>query len=202
MSQPMAEADLAVVRQLREKTGAGIGDCHAAIRQANGNVDKAIEILRKKGVEMVAKKSGRTASDGCVEAYIHSGGKIGVLIEVNCETDFVARTDDFRTFVRDLTLQIAAASPRYLTREQVPKEVAAREKEILSAQITGKPPAVAEKILEGKLEKFYEENCLMDQVFIKDAGKKIKDYFAEISGKLGEKIVIKRFVRYQLGENE
>lgn len=178
----MTEIDLTVVKQLREKTGAGIGDCHAAIRQAGGNVEKAIEILREKGVEMVAKKVARVAKEGCIESYIHAGGKIGVLIEVNCETDFVARTDDFRQFVKDLTLQITALNPRYLVREQI-------------------PPAVVDKIVEGKLGKFYEENCLMDQLFVKDSNKKVRDYLAEISAKLGEKIVVKRFVRYQLGES-
>ena len=198
----MAEIDLEIVRQLREKTGAGIGDCNKAIREAQGNIQKAVEILRKKGIETAAKKAGRTAGEGCVESYIHLGGKIGVLLEVNCETDFVARTDDFRVFVKDLTLQVAASNPRYVTRDQVPPQVLEREKEILAAQVTGKPPAVVEKIVQGKLEKFYEENCLMDQIFVKDSGKKIKDYLAEISGKLGEKIVVKRFVRYQLGEDE
>ena len=198
----MTGIDLAIVKQLREQTGAGVSACNAAIRDAEGNLEKAVEILRKKGVEMVAKKSGRTASQGSVESYIHLGGKIGVLIEVNCETDFVARTEEFRTFVKDLTLQIAAVNPRYLVREQVPQEVLSSEKEILSAQITGKPPAVAEKIVQGKLEKYYEENCLMDQVFVKDPSKKIKDYLAEVTGKLGENIVIRRFTRYQLGENE
>lgn len=196
----MAGIDLEIVRRLREKTGAGIGDCNKAIREAQGNMEKAVEILRKKGIETSAKKAGRTAGEGCVESYIHLGGKIGVLVEVNCETDFVARTEDFRVFVKDLTLQIAASGPRYLTREQVPPQVLEREKEILAAQVTGKPPAIVEKIVQGKLEKFFEENCLMDQIFVKDSGKKIKDYLGEISGKLGEKIVIKRFVRYQLGE--
>lgn len=198
----MAEIDLEVVKQLREKTGAGVGDCSKAVREAQGNMEKAVEILRKKGIETAAKKAARTAGQGCVESYIHLGGKIGVLIEVNCETDFVARTEDFRVFVKDLTLQVAASNPRYLTREQVPGQLLEREKEILAAQVTGKPPAVVEKIVQGKLEKFFEENCLMDQLFVKDPSKKIKDYLGEISGKLGEKIVIARFVRYQLGETE
>ena len=198
----MAEIDLEVVKQLREKTGAGVGDCSKAVREAQGDMEKAVEILRKKGIETAAKKAARTASQGCVESYIHLGGKIGVLIEVNCETDFVACTEDFRVFVKDLTLQVAASNPRYLTREQVPGQLFGREKEILAAQVTGKPPAVVEKIVQGKLEKFFEENCLMDQLFVKDPSKKIKDYLGEISGKLGEKIVIARFVRYQLGENQ
>lgn len=198
----MAEIDLEIVKQLREKTGAGVGDCSKAIREAGGDMEKAVEILRKKGIETAAKKAGRTAGEGCVESYIHLGGKIGVLVEVNCETDFVARTEDFRVFVKDLTLQVAASSPRYLAREQVPGQVLECEKEIFAAQVTGKPPAVVEKIVQGKLEKFFEENCLMDQIFVKDSGKKIKDYLAEISAKLGEKIAVKRFVRYQLGENE
>ncbi len=198
----MAEIDLEIVKQLREKTGAGVGDCNKAIREAQGNMEKAVDILRKKGIETATKKAGRIAGEGCVESYIHLGGKMGVLIEVNCETDFVARTEDFRVFVKDLTLQVAASNPHYVTREQVPPQMVEREKEILVAQVTGKPPAVVEKIVQGKLEKFFEENCLMDQIFVKDSGKKIKDYLAEISSKLGEKIVIKRFVRYQLGENE
>lgn len=191
--------DLAVIRKLRDQTGAGITDCQTAIREANGDYEKAVELLRKKGTEVAAKKSSRTAKDGCVASYIHGGGKIGVLVEVNCETDFVARTEDFQQFVKDLTLQIAAANPLYINKESIPAETLSKEKEILSAQITGKPPSVVEKILQGKLEKYYEEVCLLEQLFIKDPQKRIRDYLAEITAKLGEKILVRRFVRYQLG---
>ncbi len=198
----MEKVDVVVLRKLRERTGAGISDCQVAIRQANGNFDKAVEVLRKKGTERMIQKNSRIAKEGCIAAYIHSGGKIGVLIEVNCETDFVARTDDFQQFAKDLTLQITATNPLYLDRDKVPPEVLAKEKEILISQITGKPPSIVEKILEGKLEKYYEETCLLEQLFIKDPSKRIRDYLVEVTAKLGEKIVIQRFVRFQLGETQ
>jgi len=189
-----------MVKQLREKTGAGVMDCKRALEEAQGDVEKAIEILRKKGLEVATKKRGREAREGLIASYIHPGGRIGVLVEINCETDFVARTELFKEFVKDITMQIAASDPRYISREDVPEEVLEQEKSIIAAQFEGKPPHVIEKIVSGKLEKFYEENCLLEQPFIKDPDKSIKDYLTEIVAKLGENVVIRRFVRYQLGE--
>jgi elongation factor Ts len=191
------------IKSLREKTGCGMMDCKAALIEANGDTEKAIESLRKKGLASAAKRAGRVAAEGVIESYVHLGGKIGVLVEINCETDFVARNIEFQAFAKDISLQVAATNPQYLNREEVPPDVLNHEKEILKIQAAneGKPEKVLEKIVEGRLEKFFEETCLMDQPFIKDPKKKIKDLLVEIAGKIGENIVIRRFVRFQLGEN-
>jgi len=187
------------VADLREKTGAGLLDCKKALTEANGNVEEAITILRKKGAASAAKKAERATKEGVIESYIHVGGKVGVLIEVNCETDFVARNDDFRAFVKDLCLQIAAASPLYVGREEVPEADLQKERDIAAAQVQGKPPAAVQKIVEGKLEKFYSTLCLLDQPFVKLPEKTVKDMVTERIAKIGENIQIRRFVRYQLG---
>ena len=187
------------VADLREKTGAGLLDCKKALVEANGNVEEAITILRKKGAASAAKKADRATKEGVIESYIHVGGKVGVLIEVNCETDFVARNDDFRAFVKDLCLQIAAASPLYVSREEVPEADLQKERDIAAAQVQGKPPAAVQKIVEGKLEKFYSTVCLVDQPFVKLPEKSVKDMVTEKIAKIGENIQIRRFVRYQLG---
>lgn len=191
------------VKELREQTGAGFMDCKKALSEAGGNIEKAVDILRQKGLAMAAKKAGREASEGMIGSYIHMD-KIGVLLEVNCETDFVARTEDFRELAKNIAMHIAAMNPAYLTREDVPPEVIKKEKNIYASQITNKPQHVVDKIVEGKLEKFYSDNCLMEQIFVKDTEqqKKIKDIITEIIAKLGENIVVKRFVRFQLGEKK
>jgi elongation factor Ts len=189
-----------MVNDLRGQTGAGLLDCKKALTEANGNVEEAITILRKKGAASAAKKADRATKEGLIESYIHVGGKVGVLIEVNCETDFVARNEEFRVFVKDLCLQIAAASPRYVSRDQVPEAELAKEREIAAAQVQGKPPAAVQKIVEGKLEKFYSTECLLDQPFVKLADKSIKDVLTEKIAKIGENIQVRRFVRYKLGE--
>ncbi len=192
------------VKVLREKTGAGMMDCKKALTESGGDMEKAIDILRKKGLSAAAKKSERIASEGLVGSYIHAGGKIGVLLEINCETDFVAKTDEFQQLVKDLSMHIAAANPSYIRREEVPADVLDREKEIYKDQArqSGKPENILDKITEGKLEKFYGDVCLVDQVFVKDPeGKlKIKDLITEKVAKIGENISIRRFVRFQLGE--
>jgi len=190
-----------LVKNLREKTGAGMMECKKALTESSGDFEKAVDLLRQKGLASAVKKAGRTASEGLIESYIHMG-KLGTMIEVNCETDFVARTDDFRELAKDIAMHIAAANPRYLSREDVPQEVLEREKEIYRAQVAGKPAQVVEKIIEGKLEKFFSDTCLVDQIFIKDPDqkKKIKDLVTEKIAKLGENIIIRRFARFQLGE--
>ncbi len=190
-----------MVKELREKTGAGLMDCKRVLADSNGDIEKAVDLLRQKGLATAAKKAARTASEGLIGSYIHMD-KLGVMVEINCETDFVARTDDFRNLVKDVAMHIAAANPSYVSREDVLPEVIEREKDIYRAQIVNKPPEVTEKILEGKLEKFYSDTCLLDQIFIKDpAGKqKIKDLITEKVAKLGENIVFRRFARFQLGE--
>lgn len=189
------------VKELREQTGAGMMDCKKALTEAGGDLEKATDILRKKGLSMASKKASREASDGLIGSYIHMG-KIGVLLEINCETDFVAKTDDFQELVKDVAMHIAAANPVYVKREDVPAGVIDKEKEIYGSQITNKPEQVIEKIVTGKLEKFYTDTCLMEQVFVKDPEQKqkIKDLIVEKIAKLGENILIKRFVRFQLGE--
>ncbi|MBI4688228.1 MAG: translation elongation factor Ts [Nitrospirae bacterium] len=189
------------VKELREQTGAGLMECKKALTETGGDIDKAKDILRQKGLAIASKKASRAASEGVVDAYIHMG-KLGVLIEVNCETDFVAKTDDFRQLVRDIAMQVAASSPSYVRKEEVPPNLIEKEKEIYASQITGKPANIVEKIVEGKLEKFYADNCLMDQIFIKDTEqkKKVSDIITEKIAKLGENIVIKRFARFQVGE--
>lgn len=195
----MSAISASMVAELREKTGAGLLDCKKALDEAQGNMEQAETILRKKGVASAAKKAGRSTSDGLIEAYIHVGGKVGVLVEVNCETDFVAKTDDFKAFCRDICLQIAAASPSYVRREEVPEVELAKERDIAAAQLAGKPPAAIQKIVEGKLEKYYSQVCLLDQPFVKDPEKTIKDLLTEKIAKIGENMQIRRFVRFQLG---
>jgi elongation factor Ts len=188
-----------MVNDLRSQTGAGLLDCKKALTEANGNTEEAITILRKKGAASAAKKADRATREGLIDSYIHVGGKVGVMIEVNCETDFVARTDEFRTLVRDLCLQIAAASPSHVSRDQVPESDVAKEREIAVAQVQGKPPPAVQKIVEGKLERFYSTVCLLDQPFVKDNNKTVKEILTEKIAKIGENIQIRRFIRYQLG---
>jgi elongation factor Ts len=188
-----------MVSDLREKTGAGVLDCKKALAEANANVDEAITILRKKGAASAAKKAERATREGLIESYIHLGGKVGVMIEVNCETDFVARNEEFKIFCRDLCLQIAAASPTYVRREDVPEVELAKEREIAAAQVQGKPPAALQKIVEGKLEKYYSIVCLLDQPFVKQNEKTVKEILTEKVAKIGENIQVRRFVRFQLG---
>lgn len=192
----------AAVKELREMTGAGMLDCKKALEEAAGDVNKAKEILREKGLAAAANKAGRAATEGVVESYIHAGGRIGVLVEINCETDFVAKTDQFKEFARDIAMQIAAASPRYVRREEVPQEDLEKEKEILKAQALneGKPEKIVEKMVEGRIGKYYEEFCLMEQSFIKDQDKTIDQLLNEKISTIGENISIRRFVRYELGE--
>ena len=188
-----------MVGDLREKTGAGLLDCKKALTEANGNVEEAIVILRKKGVASAAKKAKRATREGLIESYIHVGGKVGVMVEVNCETDFVARNDEFKAFCRDLCLQIAAANPTFVRREDVPEADVAKEREIATAQVQGKPPAALQRIIEGKLEKYYSTVCLLDQPFVKQPEKTVKDILTEKVAKIGENIQVRRFIRYQLG---
>lgn len=192
----------AMIKQLREMTGAGMMDCKQALTEAKGDFDQAIQLLRQKGLAGLQKKSGRLAKEGLIESYVHAGGKIAVLVEINCETDFVARNDDFRVFAHDIAMQIAAAKPEYVTRDDVPPELLAREIKLYreTASQEGKPEHVLDRIVEGKVEKLYEEICLVDQPFIKDPDIKVRDYLAEIAGKIGENIVIRRFIRFEVGE--
>ena len=188
-----------MVNDLRAQTGAGLMDCKRALVETNGNVEEAVTILRKKGAASAAKRADRTAKEGTIYSYIHTGGKVGVLIEVNCETDFVGRNDDFKAIVHDFALHIAAANPLYVTREEVPEAELANERDIASAQVAGKPPAAVRKIVEGKLEKYYATVCLLDQPFVKNPEKSIKQILTEAIAKTGENIVVRRFTRYQLG---
>ncbi|MGB9903592.1 MAG: translation elongation factor Ts [Desulfotomaculales bacterium] len=198
----MGAVTAAMVKELRERTGAGMMDCKKALAETGGDMQKAIDYLREKGLAAAAKKAGRVAAEGVVDAYVHPGGKVGVLLEVNCETDFVARTDDFRALVHDLALQVAAAKPGYVRREDVPEEVLAREKEILAAQAAGegKPEKVIGKIVEGRLEKFFKEACLLEQPFIKNPDITVGQLVNEHIARLGENIIVRRFVRFELGE--
>lgn len=190
-----------LVKTLREKTNAGMMDCKDALRQCSGDIEKAVEHLRKKGISIAAKKAGRETKEGIIASYIHTGAKIGVLIEVNCETDFVARNQSFKDFVKDLTLQIASANPLFISRDQIPPEILEKEKEIYKEQIKGKPDNVAEKIIAGKIEKWYSEVCLLDQIFVKPPNDvTIKDLLTRKIAEIGENISIKRFTRYHLGE--
>lgn len=191
-----------LVKELREKTGAGMMDCKKALSEASGDFDKAIEYLRKKGIASADKKAGRATKEGSVTSYIHGEGKVGVLLEVNCETDFVARTEQFRQFVKDVSMHIAAAAPRWVNSAEVPAALVAKEKEIAIDQMkaSGKPANVLEKIAEGKINKFYEETCLLNQKFVKDPDKSIEQLLKETIGGLGENISIRRFARYVLGE--
>jgi elongation factor Ts len=196
------EVSTASVRELREKTGAGIMDCKKALAECGGDLEKATDYLRQKGLAAAAKKVGRVAAEGSVGAYIHAGGKIGVLLELNCETDFVARTPEFQTLLKDLAMQIAAANPRYLSAEDVPQAELEKEREIYRQQSleSGKPEKVIEKIVDGKVSRFYSEACLLDQPFIKDPDKKVGDIIREAVARLKENIQVRRFVRYHLGE--
>ena len=193
-----------MIKDLREKTGVGIMDCKVALKECNGDIKAAVDFLRKKGIATAKKRSSRTTSNGQVQAYIHGGGKIGVLVEVNCETDFTGRTDDFTEFTKDLAMQIAAANPVSVDRERIPPEILAREKEIYATQAreTGKPDKVIDKIVEGKLGKFYSEACLLDQPFVKNPDITIQDYLNEMIARTGENIVVKRFARFQLGDED
>jgi len=191
------------VKLLRDRTGAGMMDCKKALREAGGDVEKAIDVLRKKGAASAEKRADRATNQGVVEAYIHAGGRIGSIVEVNCETDFVAKTDDFKGLARDIAMQIAAMNPLYVQREDVPREVVDRELEIYRTQGRNekKPENIVDRVATGKLEKFYQDMCLLEQTFIKDSGKTIRDLVVEISAKTGEKVTIRRFNRFHLGEN-
>jgi len=195
----MATVTTSMISELREKTGAGMLDVKKALDEAQGNPEEAMTILRKKLGNKIDKLASRATKEGLVHSYIHVGGKVGVLVEINCETDFVAKTDDFKAFCQDVCLQIAAASPSYVRREEVPEAELTKERDIATAQMAGKPPAAVQKIVEGKLEKYYSQVCLLDQPFVKSPDKMIKDILAEKVGKLGENMVIRRFTRYQLG---
>ena len=194
------EIDSKLVKALREKTGAGMMNCKQALVEAKGNTAEAEVILRKKGIAVAGKKAGRSANEGCIASYIHHGSKLGVLVEVNCETDFVARNEAFRELVKDITQHIAAANPSYIKRENVPASVVEAEKEIYRAQVKDKPPQAVEKIVTGKLEKFYSTVCLLEQPFVKNNEIVVKDHVTAKIAQLGENIVIRRFVRWQLGE--
>ena len=190
------------VKTLRERTGAGMMDCKNALVETNGDMDKAVDYLREKGIAKAAKKAGRIAAEGIVDSYIHMGGKVGVLLEVNCETDFVARGDQFKELVHDIALQIAAANPSYVTVDEVPADVIEKEKEILRAQAIeeGKPEKIIEKMVEGRIKTFYDENCLVCQKFVKDPSKTIEQLVVEATATIGEKIAIRRFARFEMGE--
>lgn len=196
----MVEITAKMVAALRAKTGAGLIDCKKALAESNGNEEEAVVILKKKGIASAAKKAGRSAQEGLVASYIHNGGKLGVLVEVNCETDFVARNDEFKQMVADISMHIAAANPLYLKREDVPQELIEKETEIAKAQCVGKPEAAIAKIVEGKLNKWFGEICLLEQPFVKEASMSIQSLLTSKIAKMGENIVIKRFVRFQLGE--
>ena len=196
----MQQIDSKIVKTLRDKTGAGMMDCKQALQEAKGDLVEAEKILRKKGIAVAGKKAGRAAREGCVASYIHHGSKLGVLLEVNCETDFVARNDIFREFVKDIAQQIAAANPTYVKREEVPASVIAAEKEIYAAQVKDTPPQAIEKIVTGKLEKFYSTVCLIEQPFVKNTEITIKDHITAKIAQLGENIVVRRFMRWQVGE--
>ena len=202
----MAEITSAAVKSLREKTGAGMMECKKALTEADGNEEAAVEILRKRGIATAGKKAGRVAAEGAVGSYIHMGGKVGVLVEGNCETDFVARTEEFQALVKDIAMHIAAAEPRYVTREEVPSDILDKEREITRAQIANdpknasKPEQVIEKIVEGRLNKFYEEAVLLDQPFVKAPEKTINELLTEQIAKTGERITVRRFSRYKMGE--
>jgi len=196
------EISIELVKDLRQRTGAGIVDCKAALQEAGGSIEAAIDYLRKKGLATAAKKAGRIATDGLVASYIHAGGKMGVLVEINCETDFVAKTGDFQEFVKNMAMHVAAANPQFIRREDVPSEVLEKEKDIYRTQAldSGKPAKVIDKIVEGKLERFYSEACLLEQTYIRDSDVTVKEVLDGMIGKLGENITIRRFARFQLGE--
>jgi elongation factor Ts len=197
----MADISATMVKELREKTGAGIMDCKEALAECQGDMEKAVDFLRKKGLATAAKRAGRATSEGTVQSYIHMGGKIGVMVEVDCETDFVAKTDDFVEFARNLAMHIAAASPVGITSDDVPADIIDRERAIYRDQALemGKPEKMIDKIVEGKLNKFFKDSCLMNQQYVKDPDKTITDYLNEVIAKTGEKITVKRFARFQVG---
>ena len=196
------EISSGLIKDLRQRTGAGVMDCKTALRESKGDMEGAIDYLRRKGLAAAAKRAGRIATEGLVSSYIHAGGKIGVLVEINCETDFVARTEDFQAFVKNMAMHIAATSPQYVSRDQVPPSVVEREKGIyrIQAQDAKKPEKVIEKIVEGKLERFFAEVCLLEQTYIKDPDVTVKEVLDSLIAKLGENIGIRRFARFQLGE--
>lgn len=198
----MSQVSAQLVKELREASGAGMMDCKKALVESEGNFDKAIEYLRKKGLKSLEKRAGKQASEGTVYSYIHGNGRIGVMLELNSETDFVARGEDFQGLAKEVAMHIAWANPRYLNREEIPKEIIEKEKEIFLSQLNPNQQKVADKIIEGKLEKFYEENCLLDQLDAKDqkAKKKIQDLINDLSASVGEKIALRRFVRFEVGE--
>lgn len=198
----MAKISAGMVKELREKTGAGMMDCKNALSEVNGDMDKAVEFLRKKGLATAQKRAGRALNEGIVQSYIHMTGKLGVLVEVNCETDFVAKNEDFQEFAKNIAMHIAASNPLGITPEDVPEDLIEKEKEIYRAQALemGKPENVVDKIVEGKLKKFYEESCLLNQPYVRDTNVSVADLLAELIAKIGENISIKRFVRYQIGE--
>ena len=195
---------LALVKQLRDETGAGLADCQKAVTEAAGDVEKARRILREKGLAKAAKKAGRVATDGMIGSYIHPGAKIGVLIEVNCETDFVAKTDEFQALVKDLAMQVAAAAPRYVSREEVPAAELESERSIYrkQAEATGKPPQVIERIVDGQVDRFYKEVCLLEQAFVKQSDRTIGDLVQEAIVRFGVNVAVRRFARFQLGETQ
>jgi len=196
------EISIELVRDLRQRTGAGVIDCKAALQEVKGDVDAAIEYLRRKGLATAAKKAGRIATDGMVSSYIHAGGKMGVLVEINCETDFVAKTEDFQSFVKNIAMHIAATNPQYIRREEIPTEVLESEKRIYRSQAvdSGKPEKVIDKIVQGKIERFYSEVCLLEQTYFKDSDLTVKEVLDGMIAKVGENINIRRFARFQLGE--
>lgn len=198
----MAEINAAMVKQLREKTGAGMMDCKSALTEVGGDMEKAIEFLRKKGLATAQKRAGRAMTEGMIQSYIHMNAKLGVLVEVNCETDFVAKNDDFQGFAKNIAMHIAASNPLGIAPEDIPQEVIEKEKEIYRAQAldTGKPENVLDKIVDGKLKKFYQDNCLMNQPYVRNPDITVADLLNELIAKIGENISIKRFVRYQIGE--
>jgi elongation factor Ts len=196
----MADISATMVNELRAKTGAGLMDCKRALVENNGDQTAAAEWLRKKGIASAVKKADRAAKEGIITSYIHLGGKVGVLIEVNCETDFVAKTDEFQSLAKDLCMQIAAASPLFVAREQAPAELVEKEKEIAAAQVVGKPAPAAEKIVQGKIDKWFGTVCLLEQPFVRDQNKTVKDYISEAIARTGENIVVRRFVRYAIGD--
>lgn len=190
------------IKKLRFKTSAGMMECKDALKESGGDIEKAVEILRRKGIAKAAKKSSRIAGQGIIESYIHMGNRIGVLLEVNCETDFVAKNNDFRKVTKDLAMQVAAANPMYVSRDDVPAESVEKEKDIFRSQITDKPENVVEKIVTGKVDKYFSEVCLLEQPFIKDPNLKIRDLLTQLIAKLGENVVVKRFVRFEVGEED
>ena len=196
----MAEITAALVKELRDKSGAGMMDCKKALTATGGDLELAMDELRKQGLASAQKKSSRATKDGAVDSYIHAGGKIGVLVEVGVETDFVSRSDQFKEFTHDLAMHVAAAAPRWVARDQVPDDVIAREKAIYAEQVKGKPEHVLEKIVTGKLEKFFAETCLMEQPFIKDTDRTIEQLRTDLVGVIGENVEVRRFARFQLGE--